>query len=77
MVVSGVRSSCEASAANCRTLASELSRAPNACCIRSSMVLMAPPSLPTSVWSSASGIRAARSPWVVIRWAVQAISLSG
>src|SRR5215467_9426915 len=77
MVVSGVRSSCEASAANCRTLCSELSRAPNACWIRSSMVLIAVPSLPTSVLVSASGIRAVRSPWVVIRWAVPAISLSG
>src|SRR6201988_3586285 len=41
------------------------------------MVLMAAPSLPTSVLPSASGIRAVRSPWVVIRCAVPAISLTG
>ncbi len=77
MVVSGVRSSCEASAANWRTFCSERQRAPKACWIRSSMALMAPPSRPTSVLSSASGIRAVRSPREVICCAVLAIWLSG
>ena len=49
----------------------------NACWIRSSMVLMDVPSLPTSVWSSASGIRAVRSPMLVISLAAAAMSSSG
>jgi hypothetical protein len=76
-VVSGVRNSCDASAANSLTLRSELSRAPKACWIRSSMVLMAAPSLPTSVWSSAVVILAVRSPRAVMSLAVLAILSSG
>jgi hypothetical protein len=77
MVVSGVRSSCEASAANCRTFCSDSHLAPNACWIRSSIVLMAPASRPASAWSRGSGIRAVRSPRLVIMSAVLAIRSSG
>ena len=48
IVVSGVRSSWEASAANWRTFCSDCSRAPKACWMRSSIVLIAPASLPVS-----------------------------
>ena len=41
------------------------------------MVLIEDPSLPTSVWSSASGIRAVRSPREVISLAVLVMSSSG
>ena len=77
IVVSGVRSSCDASAANCRTFCSESQRARNACWIRSSMVLIAPASRPASAWSPGSGIRAVRSPRLVIMSAVLAIRSSG
>ncbi len=77
MVVSGVRSSCEASAANCLTFCSDRSRASNACWIRSSIVLIAAASRPVSSRSPASGIRAARSPLRVISAAVDAIRRSG
>ena len=77
MVVSGVRSSCEASAANSRTLRSERSRAANACCSRSSIVLIAPDSRPTSVRPPAPGIRASRSWPELIPSAVRAIRPSG
>jgi hypothetical protein len=77
MVVSGVRSSCEASAANWRTFCSEAHLAENACWIRSSIVLMAAASRPASAWSPGSGIRAVRSPRLVIMSAVLAIRSSG
>ena len=48
IVVSGVLSSWLASAANCRTFCSDARRAPKACWIRSSIVLMAPASRPVS-----------------------------
>ena len=78
IVVSGVRSSWDASAANCRTLCSDRSRALKACWIRSSIVLIAAASRPVS-WRlpPASGIRAARSPLRVIMSAVLAIRSSG
>src|SRR5262249_4664835 len=77
MVVSGVRSSCDASAANCRTFCSDCQRARNACWIRSSIVLIAPASRPASAWSPGSGIRAVRSPRLVMVSAVLAIRSSG
>ena len=77
MVVSGVRSSCEASAANWRTFCSDAHLARNACWMRSSIVLMAAASRPASAWSPGSGIRAVRSPRLVIMSAVLAILSSG
>ena len=49
----------------------------NACWIRSSIVLIAPASRPASAWSPGSGIRAVRSPRLVIMSAVLAIRSSG
>ena len=49
--VSGVRSSCDASARNCRSRPSVASRSEKACWISSSMVLKATASSPTSVFS--------------------------
>ena len=59
--VSGVRSSCEASARNCRRRRSVSSRSLNAPSMSSSMVLSARPSSPTSV-GPASLTRCDRSP---------------
>ena len=77
IVVSGVRSSWLASAANWRTFCSDRSRAPNACSILSSIVLIAAPSLPVSSGLPPPGIRAVRSPLFEIMSAVRAILSSG
>ena len=60
--VSGVRSSCDASDTNRRNRSSERCRSANASSRRSSIVLIDPPSRPTSVRSVASGTRRPISP---------------
>ena len=60
--VSGVRSSCDASATNRRRRSSERRRCSKAASIRASIVLRAIPSRPTSVRSSAGSTRRVRSP---------------
>ena len=60
--VSGVRSSCEASARNWRSRCSEAVRAAISCSMRTSMVFSAAPSRPDSVCGSASSTRRDRSP---------------
>ncbi len=62
MVVSGVRSSWEASATNWRSLASDAARAVTSSSMRVSMWLSAAPSSAASVPGVASGIRRLRSP---------------
>ena len=76
MEVSGVRSSCEASATNWRSWASVSDRWSKADSIWLSMMLRAAPSWPTSESSGAEGIRRAMSPEAMAA-AVSAIVPSG
>ena len=72
--VSGVRSSCEASATNRRRRASDAVRSANASSICASIAFSARPRRPTSVCSSAGSTRRERSP-AAIAPAVSPISL--
>ena len=76
MLVSGVRSSCEASARKRRSFSSVAARSANASSMRLSIVFRLRPSRPTSVRGSAGCTRRARSP-AAIASAVTAIVSSG
>ena len=76
MLVSGVRSSCEASARKRRSLSSVAARSANATSMRLSIVFRLRPSRPTSVRGSAGCTRSERSP-AEIASAVTAILSSG
>ena len=74
--MTGVRSSCEASATNCRSRASDADRSSNASSMRVSIVLSASPSSPASVPSCPTGTRCERSP-AAIAVAVAVICFTG
>ena len=74
--VSGVRSSCDASAAKRRSCRSDAVRSANAASIWASMALRAVASRPTSVPSLACGTRLVRSPRAMAS-AVSSMSVSG
>ena len=76
MLVSGVRSSCEASARKRRSFSSVAARSANASSMRLSIVFRLRPSRPTSVRGSAGCTRRARSP-AAMASAVTAIVSSG
>ena len=76
MLVSGVRSSCEASARKRRSLSSVAARSANATSMRPSIVFRLRPSRPTSVRGSAGCTRSERSP-AEMASAVTAIFSSG
>ena len=76
MIVSGVRSSCEASSTNLRCSSRVRDRAVWAPCNRSSMVLNASPSLPSSS-ARPDGTRSLKSPVSPMRTAVAPMSSTG
>src|ERR687897_247991 len=76
MAVSGVRSSCEASATNRRIRCSDAVRAARASAMRSSMRLRARPSRPTSLAGPATWIRSAMLP-AAMAWPVSTIRSFG
>ncbi len=76
MLVSGVRSSCEASARKRRSFSSVAARSANASSMRPSIVFRLRPSRPTSVRGSAGCTRRARSP-AAMASAVTAMVSSG
>ena len=76
MLVSGVRSSCEASARKRRSFSSVAARSANASSMRPSIVFRLRPSRPTSVRGSAGCTRRVRSP-AAMASAVTAIVSSG
>ena len=75
--VNGVRSSCDASARNCRRRCSDAVRACTAASTRLSIALRAEPSRPGSVCGSTSVTRRARSSVSTISAAVCSIRVSG